>query len=272
MTKEEINMRLKKIFRLISLVIAIIIGILLILLFINYIPTFSLKTQGMDVFKGKWVNVYYEQEKDAAKDTFTISDDRAGELATLLGITGKQNINIYIYDNQFTMQQKKYGFIAPVLGLDWYIGDNIGTNIILTSPANPGKVHDYDNVKNAVLHEIIHAYNYVLNKNLSYWIDNGLAGYLSDQKPEYPICSYSPIPTFEQTQVKGLLSPITFADFSGYEYSYTYIEFLVGSYSWDKVKRFVESGDYEIEFGCTERNVYENWVHFVKNNYTHFSK
>lgn len=263
-------MKNKKVFKLIYIVIAIIIGILLILLFVNFIPAFSLKAQGMNVFEGKWVNVYYEKEKDAAQDTFTIADARAGELADLLGITEKHNIKIYIYDNQFAMQQKKYGFIAPMLGLDWYIGDNIGTNIILTSPANPGKVHDYNNVKNAVLHEIVHAYNSMLNKNMSYWIDNGLAGYLSDQKPDYPICSYLPIPTFEQTQVNGLLSPITFSDFSGYEYSYAYIEYLVGTYSWDKVKRFIKSVDYELEFGCTELAVYEEWVLFVKNNYSNF--
>ena len=31
---------------------------------------------------------------------------------------------------------KKYGFIGPLLGLDWYIGDNRGADVILTSPAN----------------------------------------------------------------------------------------------------------------------------------------
>ena len=60
---------------------------------------------------------------------------------------------------------KKYGFVAPLLGLDWYIGDNIGTDVILTSPANPGDVHTYDNNKHAVLHEIVHAYISVLNEN-----------------------------------------------------------------------------------------------------------
>lgn len=259
-------MKRKKVIKIVLIVLGIIIGTLLILLFVNFIPTFSLKTQGMNLFEGKWVNVYYEKEKDAAQDTFSIADERAGELADLLGITEKKNIKIYIYDNQSAMQQKKYGFIAPMLGLDWYIGDNIGTNILLTSPANPGKVHDYNNVKYAVLHEIVHAYNSVLNKDMSYWVDNGLAGYLSSQEPDYQICSYSPIPTFEQTQVRGLLSPITFANFSGYEYSYTYIEYLVDTYSWDKVKGFIKSGDYELEFGCTEQDVYEDWVLFMKSN------
>lgn len=38
--------------------------------------------------------------------------------------------------------------------------------MLLTSPANPGKVHDYDNNKYAVLHEIVHAYVSVMNGDL----------------------------------------------------------------------------------------------------------
>ena len=41
------------------------------------------------------------------------------------------------------MQTKKYGLIGPLLGLDWYIGDNRGTNVLLTSPANPGVITSY---------------------------------------------------------------------------------------------------------------------------------
>lgn len=71
--------------------------------------------------------------------------DATGSIAQKLGFTEKQDINVYIYDHQNTMQTKKYGLIAPLLNLDWYIGDNRGTDVILTSPANPGEVHDYDN-------------------------------------------------------------------------------------------------------------------------------
>jgi len=133
------------------------------------------------------------------------------------------------------MQTKKYGLIGPLLGLDWYIGDNRGTNVLLTSPANPGKVHNYDNNKNACVHEMVHAYNSILNKKMSYWIDNGLAGYLSEQKPTYPLYAYKQVPTFRQINESGLLTPINFEKFSGYEYSYTYIEYLDKQYGWDKV-------------------------------------
>jgi hypothetical protein len=34
---------------------------------------------------------------------------------------------------------RKYGLVVLFLNLDWDIGDNRGTNILLTSPANPLK-------------------------------------------------------------------------------------------------------------------------------------
>lgn len=148
-----------------KLILKISLGIVIFLIaavIINFIPTFSLKTSNMKMLSGNWVNVYYESEEVAAKDVFQYADEATSDIAQKLGFTEKQDINVYIYDYQSTMQTKKYGLIAPLLNLDWYIGDNIGTKVILTSPANPGKVHDYDNNKYAVLHEIVHAYISVL--------------------------------------------------------------------------------------------------------------
>ena len=240
-----------------------LIVILVLIALINFIPTIRLANTRMSVFVGDWVNVYYEGEKEAARDTFELADERAGELAKLLGLSEKQNIRIYIYDEQKTMQSKKYGFIVELLDLDWYIGDNIGTDVILTSPANPGKVHGYDSVKNAVLHEIVHAYNHILNENMTYWVDNGLAGYLSGQNPG-DIKKHGTIPTLEQTRVKGLIAPITFSNFGGYPFSYNYIEYLDNTYSWDKIKVFIKGGSYEAAFGVSEEEIYYDWVKSIK--------
>lgn len=244
-----------------------IIGVIAILLLINFFPTFSLGSKNMKVFAGKWVNVYYENEREAAKDTFELAEEKTKELAELLGTNYNQKIKIYIYDSQKTFQKKKYGLIVSFLGLDWYIGDNIGTDVILTSPTNPGKMHNYDSVKNAVLHEIVHAYNHTLNKDMTYWVDNGLAGYLSNQNPGRDFMKYSKVPTLKQTQVKGLLAPIKFANYDGYSYSYTYIEYLVETYSWEKIRDFAKSGDYEASFGASEQEIYNGWIEWFKINY-----
>lgn len=240
-----------------------IIVILVLVVLINFIPTISLGTKDMGVFVGDWVNVYYEEERDAARDTFDLAEERAGELAELLNLDEEQKIDIYIYDDQKTMQRKKYGFIIPFLALDWYIGDNIGTDVILTSPARPGKAHDYHSIKNAVLHEIVHAYNYVINKDMTYWVDNGIAGYLSNQDPGDNLFSYSSIPTLGQTQVDNLIAPIIFSNFGGYAFSYSYIEYLDKTYSWESISSFARRGDFEECFGASEEEIYDDWVYWL---------
>ena len=119
-----------------------------------------------------------------------------------------------------------------------------------------------------MLHELVHAYNSLLNPNMTYWVDNGLAGYLSGQTPGYPIASYSPVPTLAQTQTRGLLAPVTFEQFSGYAYSYTYIEYLANTYGWDAVKSFAGKGDYLSAFGTDEQTIYDGWTAFVKTAYS----
>lgn len=248
------------------LALRIIIGVVIFLalvVFVNFIPVFSLKTADMKQFSGNWINVYYEIEEAAARDVFEYADGETAAIAEKLGFTEKQDINVYIYDYQSTMQTKKYGFIAPLLGLDWYIGDNIGTNVILTSPANPGKVHDYDNNKNAVLHEIVHAYVSVINSKVELWLTEGMALYLSNGVPfEREMLDYCNIPTFEQTCTRN---PIEFSNCGGYNFAHTYIEYLEKTYGWEKVLELVKSQDYESCFGKSKRAVYDEWVEFISN-------
>ena len=107
------------------------------------------------------------------------------------------------------MQTKKYGFAAPLLGLDWYIGDNIGTEVILTSPANPREAHSYDDIKYAVMHEFVHAYVSVINKDVDLWLTEGMALYLSNGEPFYKeYLEYYTIPTYD---IINSNNPLTFS-------------------------------------------------------------
>lgn len=247
---------------------AFVFAALALLALVNFVPTFSLKTANMQALSGTHVTVFYESEQAAAADVFALAEARGGELADLLGLAQQEPVEIYIYDQQNVMQSKKYGLIAPLLRLDWYIGDNIGAKVLLTSPANPGPAHTYEDNRTAALHELVHAYNSLLNPDMTYWVDNGLAGYLSGQQPSYPVATYAPLPTLEQTRVAGPLAPVTFANFSGYEYSYTYVEYLAKTYGWDAVKAFAKDGAYLASFGATEEAIYDAWTVFVKDAYS----
>lgn len=247
-----------------KLVLKITLGIVIFLIaaiVINFIPTFNLKTSDMKMLSGNWVNVYYESEEAAAKDVFRYADEATGGIAQKLGFTEKQNINVYIYDHQNTMQTKKYGYIATFLDLDWYIGDNIGTDVILTSPANPGKAHNYDDNKYAVLHEIVHAYISVINKDIDLWLTEGTALYLSNGEPFYKeYINNCGIPSYKDTCSND---PITFSNCGGYTFAHTYIEYLDLTYGWENVLALIETEDYEKCLGKSREEIYDEWVSYI---------
>lgn len=249
-------------------VLKVLLGFLLFLiaaLIINFIPTFNLETSDMQMLNGNWVNVYYETEEAAAQDVFQYADGATEDIAKKLGFNEKQDINVYIYDYQNTMQKKKYGFIAPLLNLDWYIGDNIKTNVILTSPANPGEVHDYDNNKYAVLHEIVHAYIGVINENTDLWLSEGTALYLSNGEPFYKeYIDNNGVPTYKNTCSNN---PLTFSNCGGYAFAHTYIEYLDVTYGWDKVLNLIKTEDYDECFGKSKKEIYDEWVNYISNYY-----
>lgn len=245
--------------------IFVILGIVVVLWSINFLPTFHLKTKDMDCFEGKWIDVYYQQEGEAAYDVFQYADTQIEAVANKLGYSEKQDINIYIYDTQSMMQAKKYGYLGPLLGLDWYIGDNIGTNVILTSPANPGTVHSYDDVKYAVLHEIIHAYISVIKPDIHLWLTEGTALYLSNGNEFYQeYLNYTSIPTFRDTCTRN---PLIFSKCGGYIFASTYIEYIDVTYGWNNVLKLIETEDYMKCFEKSQNEIYDEWVLYLENYY-----
>lgn len=240
-------------------------GILIAAVIINFAPTFSLRTKGMQELNGEWINVYYEQEEAAAEDVFAYADEATAYIAKQLGFTEKADVNVYIYDSQKTMQTKKYGYLALVLGLDWYIGDNRGTKVLLTSPANPGAVHTYDDNKYAVLHEIVHAYVSVMNEDIDLWLTEGMALYLSNGEPFYrEYLDHRSIPSYQDTCSNN---PLTFSDCGGYTFAHTYIEYLDVTYGWDNVLTLLETEDYEECFGKSREEIYNEWVEYITDYY-----
>lgn len=239
------------------------LGLIGLLGLVNFGPTFFLKTSDMNLFEGEATRVFYQSETEAAREVFQLAEARAPEIIQSLEVNQTEPIEIYVYDRQSDMQRKKYGQIGPLLGQDWYIGDNVKDKVLLTSPADQGTAHDKDTILRAVVHELVHAYNHRINPRMSYWLDNGLAGYLSDQSPPPDLVSFRSIPSLKETQVSGPLAPLTFADMGGYEFSYTYIEFLDHTFEWSMIVELAKTGDYTWCFGVDESLVYQEWVRYL---------
>lgn len=178
-------------------------------------------------------------------------------VATSLGFTKPLKINIYVYDDQETFHSKKCGVLAEFLDLDWYIGDNCGTDVLLLSPASFAETeHDYNSIKNAVVHEMVHAYNSVLNPNMELWLNEGLAVYLANQKPNEGFYKYFSFPKLCQLYTTDNLD---FASFGGYQFAYNFIEYLTKKHGFEKVFQLAKTSDYEGVFGKTEEEIYKTW-------------
>ena len=245
--------------------VVVALCVLILITIVNFIPTSSLKTNKMTRLDGKWIDVYYEIEAEAAKDVYEYAEQETAALAERFSFSEAPEVNVYIYDHQATMQTKKYGLIAPLLCLAWYIGDNIGTDVILTSPVNPGKVHTYDNNKCAVLHEIVHAHVSVLNEDVDLWLTEGCALYLTNGEPFYKeYIDQMGIPTYKETCSDN---PLIFSNCGGYTYAHIYIEYIEVTYGWNAVLEIIRREDYEDIFAKSKEDIYDEWVEYLKAYY-----
>lgn len=211
---------------------------------------------GMRKLEGKFITVFYENEEDAAKDVFNLAEEENVLISKTLGFDEPLNIKIYVYDKKETFQSKRLGCLAPNLNLNWYVGDVYETSVLLLSPASLESCHDYETIKNTAAHEIAHVYTRSLNHQISLWLDEGLAGYLSKQTPTKDFSKYFSFPTISQTHVKNNMS---FAISGGYQFSYTYVDYLIRTYGLDKTIKLVKTGSYENTFGKTEQEIYNDW-------------
>ncbi len=246
-------------------IIGLVLAVLVLLFAASFIPTLWLNNGKMSALDGDWITVYYETEEAAARDVFSVVEAEAGRLTQKLGFSEKQDIKLYIYDKQSTFQTKKYGLIAPLLNLNWYIGDNKGSTVILASPAEVTNQQAYDRRKYAAPHEMVHALNSILNPKMPLWLNEGAALYLTNGYAPDDLYDNSPIPTLSQM---GTGSPVEFSNMGGYYFAHTYIEYLDNAYGWDKVLALLKTGDYDAVFGKTREVIYQEWIDFLKNNYS----
>ena len=52
---------------------------------------------------------------------------------------------------------------------------------------------------------------------------------------------------------------MSFAISGGYQFSYTYVDYLIRTYGFDKTIKLVKTGSYENTFGKTEQEIYNDW-------------
>ena len=242
------------------------LSIILLLLLIQSLPVVMLKPSDTEVLKGNNVIVYYNSsDKAGATKVFEVLETGAEGIRKKLDFENSDPIEVYVYKNQESLWIRKYGLVTLLGAPEWYIGDNKGDKVLIVSPDADTRVHNSDSILSTALHELVHAINYQINPELSYWLDNGLATYLAGQVPYFSLDYFYDIPTLKDLKSEN---QIRFGEIGGYQYSYTYIEFLDNNYGWDKVLELLRGKKtYEEIFSKSEQDIYEEWVEYLRENY-----
>jgi hypothetical protein len=92
-----------------------------------------------------------------------------------------------------------------------------------------------------------------------------MATYLSGQKPRddlYDTVYY--VPSIEQIRTNY---PIEFNKINGYEFAYTYIEYIDKTFGWNDLLNYAKTGDFMTAFGMMEQDIYDEWIDYLKENY-----
>ncbi|QEK12056.1 hypothetical protein FQB35_06535 [Crassaminicella thermophila] len=246
--------------------ILIIVFILFIIMVIQSLPIIILKDIGMKKIHGNYVNVYYDKGDDkGGRIVFKELENSAKEIGNKLNYKFDSKIVIYVYKNQSLLHIRKYGLATLAIAPDWYIGDNKGSVVLMVSPQANVKGHNIKSIMSAAKHELVHVINYRINPNLSYFIDNGVATYLSKQSPYKNFIQYNRIPSIEFLEIKDELK---FGNAGGYQYSYTFIEFLDKKYGWESVFELIKGNKFYVEiFSKTKQEIYNEWVKYLKEYY-----
>lgn len=247
----------------------IIIGLIVLLIAIQYGPKVSLTTSKMVVEESDLINFYYVSEDQNVIDE--IKDDlqvQAELINQTLIYDNQEKTNIYIYPNQNQFHRKKYGSLIDVIkifqDLSWYVGDNVKENVVIVSPNNPGDYHDKETVIGVIPHEYVHTIIYRINPDTPLWINEGLALYLTNGAAlDYVVESM--LPSFDNIQTDN---SIEFSNMGGYTYAHTYIDYLSQTYGFDLLMDFLHgSQSYETYYNKTAKELYGEWIVYLLDTY-----
>lgn len=245
----------KRVFIIVICIIAVAI--------IQTLPVYFLKPIGSKTMTDKNIILNYQTgDEKGANEIFDILKIRADEIRSKLKYTSNIPTEVYLYKSQKQLAIREAGFITLAIAPSWYIGDSHNGNIMMVSPYTVVKGHTHDTILNATLHELVHSIVYRVNPKLNYFWDNGLATYLSQQKPEASEWKNITIPSLKDMHTENGLK---FGEMGGYALSYNYIEYLEKTYGWDKVVDYASGmGNYNDVFGKSEEEIYKDWCPYVE--------
>ncbi len=212
------------------------------------------------VFHGITVFALPQDEVEAERIAARIEGSRA-RVVQALELVEADDIAVIVYPSQAALKRKTLGF-AGLLLPDWFIGRNTKSTVLITSPAAPGPQHSSESVTQAAVHEYVHVLTDRRNKDLGYWLKEGIALYLAQQTPSLESIRASSDLTYAEYSTPNA---IQFAEVGGYSLAYTLIDYLATAYGWDQVIALTApEAEMLSVLGKDDKALFDEWMAYVK--------
>lgn len=209
-----------------------------------------------------------DKDKSALTDLSKILEQNYLEITRHMKTEFSNKIRVLIYPNIKEFHKAIFFEEAP----DWVVGAAEKDELKMVSPLNPGKVHDYESLMKALVHELVHTVVINIREQgqvgLPKWLNEGYAFYEAKQltgKMRNSISGIekSNIPNWDSLSKAGT---VEFGDMNGYVFSSLIIEFLIKGYGYEKLRQLILTPEkFEQIYGFTKQNMEEKWInHLLK--------
>lgn len=175
-----------------------------------------------------------------------------------------QKVIIEIYPDLPTFHQAIGEPDAP----NWFMGTYEGNKIQIVSPLNPGPEHTYQ----SVIRHTLSLFTMWLLKDINplapKWLTHGIGGHEAKQMSQEYIqyCTTEAIRNDKVPSFEALTDDSwDFEKIGGYAFSHLIVEFLLQTYSYDAINRFIRNAnDFEGAFQISESELHVRWVQYLK--------
>jgi hypothetical protein len=204
-----------------------------------------------------------KQDKECLKDLSDALEDNYKRITSDLHINLNRKVDVYIYSDLDTYHKAINQPDAP----KWAVGnaDPSSGTIHMVNPLN-GDGRPYSDFMKVIIHEFTHVVVINMNSNIysiPLWLSEGIATYEAKQYSGNEVKSISP--KLGATPLKDLESDyINFGNKSGYQISYSVVEYMIKNYGYDKVIDYIKYPD-QVEkiLGVSKEELQKNWLDYV---------
>lgn len=210
------------------------------------------------------------RDRDALDSIAAVLEENYARIVAGIGVEFKEKVRAFIYPDLKSFHAAIYFPDAP----DWLVGAAGINEVKMVSPLNPGRVHTWASLMQAIVHELVHTA--LLNAlghrgmlTLPKWLNEGYAYYQARQltsemrKAVKSRLSGKALPSWSTLDSVGV---VPFGNMGGYQLSTTIVEFLVNMYGVEKLQELLRAPeDLEILYGTTKANLEKQWVTYLKN-------